>query len=81
VSEWDTDAVRRVIRAQGERVAWQDEFELGELASLRADLDAAIAYAVRGQRRNREASWADIGAALGVTKAAAFQRYREPEAG
>lgn len=64
---------RRIIRTAGRRVADADEFELAELVSLRDDLEAAIAVAVEGQLERT--SWAGIGAALGVSRQAAQQRY------
>ena len=69
-------AARRFIRAAGERVAESDEFELAELASLRDDLEAAIRTAIRGQRRYGR-SWAHIGAALGIKRQSAQERYGE----
>lgn len=66
--------VRRMIRAAGRRVAEADEFELSELLSLRADLDDAIAAAVTGQHDGGR-SWAEIGAAAGMSKQAAAKRW------
>lgn len=47
---------------------------LTALAEQRAAIDAAIAAEV-AQRRAAGFSWAAIGAALGITKQAAQQRY------
>ncbi|MBN9207294.1 MAG: hypothetical protein J0H96_01360 [Microbacterium ginsengisoli] len=70
-------AARRFIRAAGERVALADEFELAELVALRSELEAAIVTGVQGQRRNTGRSWAHIGAALGITRQSAQERYGE----
>ncbi|ALX66335.1 hypothetical protein [Microbacterium sp. XT11] len=66
--------LRRMIRAAGRRVAEADEFELAELLALRAELDAAIAASVKGQHDNGR-SWAEIGAAAGMSKQAAAKRW------
>lgn len=77
MSEWNSTAVRRVIRAHGNKVASTgDEVDLGELVALRADLESAIRVAVLGLRE-RDLSWSNIGDALGVSKSAAYQRYAE----
>lgn len=68
-------AARRFIRRAGERVADADEFELAELVALRTDLEAAIRVAVEGQRTGAGRSWAYIGAALGITRQSAQERY------
>lgn len=69
-------AARRFIRRAGERVADADGFELAELVSLRDDLEASIVVAVRGQRSIGR-SWAYIGAALGMRRQSAQERYGE----
>ena len=69
-------AARRFIRAAGKRVADADEFELAELVALRAELEAAIMTAVQGQRSIGR-SWAYIGAALGMKRQSAQERYGE----
>ena len=69
-------AARRFIRAAGTRVADADEFELAELVALRAELEAAIVTAVQGQRSIGR-SWAYIGAALGMKRQSAQERYGE----
>ncbi|WOF23811.1 hypothetical protein N8K70_03785 [Microbacterium betulae] len=66
--------VRRVIRSASKRVADADEIELGMLIAIRADLDAAIAAAVKGQRE-RGVTWAGIAAATGTTRQAAHKRW------
>lgn len=72
--------VRRMIRAGGKRVAEADEIELGDLISLHADLDQAIATAVAGQRELGK-SWTMIAAATGTTKQAAHARWGDRHAG
>lgn len=67
-------AVRRMMRAAGRRVADADEHELAELLAIRAEVDAAIEQAVRGWRA-QDRSWAQIGAAAGMSKQAAFKRW------
>ncbi|MFJ3393992.1 hypothetical protein [Leifsonia aquatica] len=67
---------RRIIKAAGGRVADGDEFELAELVSLRDDLEAAIAVAVKGQKSYGR-SWAYIGGALGIKRQSAQERYGE----
>ena len=69
-------AARRFIRRAGERVADADEFELAELVALRAELEQAIVVAVQGQRSYGR-SWAYIGAALGMKRQSAQERYGE----
>ncbi|WP_350348005.1 hypothetical protein ABIQ69_15405 [Agromyces sp. G08B096] len=67
-------AARRFIRAAGRRVAEADEYELRALADLRAVLDEALQAGVDGQRATGR-SWAAIGAALGTSKQAAYERF------
>lgn len=71
-------AARRFIRAAGKRCAAADDFELAELLSLQADLDAAVAVAVAGIRE-RGASWAYIAGATGTSRQAAYQRWGKSE--
>lgn len=65
---------RRVIRRAGERVADADEPELQDLVALRDVLETSIRVAIDGQRQ-RGVSWDAVGAALGVTKQTAWERY------
>lgn len=67
--------LRRMIRAYGRRVADADEVDLAEMVQLRDEVEAAIAAAVRGQRENHGASWADVARGLGTTRQAAQMRY------
>lgn len=65
--------LRRMIRAAGRRAAEGDPEDLAELVALRAVLDEAIETGVTGVREYY--SWADVGAALGVTRQTAHERY------
>lgn len=67
--------LRRMIRAHARRVADADPEDLSELLGLRDELDAAIAYAVKGQREAYGRSWSDIARATGTTRQAAQQRW------
>lgn len=69
---------KRIIRRAGERVAEADDWELAELASLREDIEAAIATAVAGQRAMGR-SWQYIGDALGVKRQTAQERFTNPQ--
>lgn len=64
----------RVLKAAGRRLAEADEPELAAFAELYREFDAAMQTAVDGWRRAGR-SWTEIGAALGVSKQAAQQRY------
>lgn len=66
--------LQRMVRAYGRRVADADDVDLGQMAELVDELDAAVQAAVNGQRA-RGASWAEIGRAFGITRQAAQQRY------
>jgi hypothetical protein len=66
---------RRIIRAHGRRVAAGDIAALGSLAALSTELDAAMADAVTRLRADHGYSWADIGRELGITRAAACNRF------
>lgn len=70
---------KRIIRGAGKRVANGDEWELGELISLRDEVEAAIAVAVTGLREQGH-SWQYIADGLGVTRQSAHQRYGERKA-
>lgn len=67
---------RRILRAASARVASADPEDLAELLALRGALDEAIdraAVAMHEQGR----SWTEIGAALGVSRQAARQRWAD----
>ncbi|WP_251439121.1 hypothetical protein [Microbacterium sp. USTB-Y] len=67
---------KRIIRAAGERCANGDDFELGELVSVRDDLEEAITHAARGMHDNGH-SWQYIADGLGITRQSAHARYAE----
>lgn len=67
--------MRRMIAAHGRRVADADLEDLAELIALRADLEDAIAYAVRESRSRWQWSWSEIGRAVGLSKQAAQQKW------
>lgn len=68
------EAVRRMMRAAGRRVAGADEHELAALLGIRAEVDAAVDAAVSGWR-DQGRSWAEVGAAAGMSRQAAFKRW------
>lgn len=76
-SEFAAD-LRRWLRAYAARVADSDDVDLGDMLAIRADLDAAIAAAVTGQREIHGRSWADIARAAGISRQAAQQRWGKP---
>ncbi len=65
---------RRIIRGAGKRVATADDWELGELLSLRDEVEDAIQRAVDGLRAQGH-SWQYIGDALGIKRQSAYERY------
>lgn len=70
------DAVRRMVRAYGRRVAAGDVEDLAGLLELSDAVDEALAEAVAGLRSEpRAASWQAIGKAAGITRQAAMQRW------
>ena len=66
--------LRRMIRAAGPRVGWEDPEMLAELVGLREELDVAIREAVSGQR-SHGITWQSIGEATGTTPQAAIQKW------
>lgn len=64
----------RMMRAAGRRVAESDGADLRTLVQLRDELDKVTAAAVQGQRR-QGSSYADIGAELGISRQAAYERW------
>lgn len=66
--------LRRMIRAYGRRVAEGDPYDLGDMLTVRDELDRALRAAVAGHRETGF-SWAEIGAGLGVTRQTAWQQY------
>lgn len=70
------DFVKRIVRKAGERVGAGDDFDLGELVSLRDDIESAISAAVQGLRDQGQ-SWQYIADGLGVKRQSAYERYAE----
>ncbi len=70
-------AVERMLRAYGARVGMADMEDLRQLVTLRDLLDEITADAV-DRLRWTGYSWADVGAAMGVTRQAAQQRWGTP---
>lgn len=67
--------VRRMIRAHGRRVGDGDPIDLVPLVELRGVLEAAIGQAVAGLVAEGF-SWREVGEGMGVSREAAWQRYR-----
>jgi hypothetical protein len=65
---------RRVLRAQGRRIAAGDVDGLADLIALEHDLTEAIQTAVAGLRAHGY-SWTEIATRLGVTRQGAQQRW------
>jgi hypothetical protein len=68
---------RRVVTAQGRRIAAGDVEGLPALAALAGTVEAALADAVAGLRDGGY-SWAEIATRLGTTRQAAQQRWAHP---
>ena len=66
--------VRRILRAYSRRVGDGDVEALALMLDLAAEIDIAIAEAVKGLRGHGY-SWAEIGSRLGITRQAAQQRW------
>jgi DNA-directed RNA polymerase specialized sigma24 family protein len=66
-------AARRMIRALGRRVGREDSVDLQLIIDLRAEVEAALTEAMRGQRA-LGFSYAEIGAGVGWSKQAVAQR-------
>lgn len=66
--------IRRVLRAYVRRVADGDIDSLTDMATLSAAINEPTDQAVGGLRGSGY-SWTDIGAALGITRQAAQQRF------
>ena len=65
---------RRVVRAYGRRVGHNDPAGLPGLLALHDVVDEAIRDAVAGLRASGS-SWGEIGAAAGISRQAAYQRW------
>ena len=68
---------RRVVAAQGRRIAAGDIDNLAGLGTLAEDVERAVTTAVAGLRA-AGFSWSEIAGRLGVTRQAAQQRWRIP---
>jgi len=72
--------VRRVLTALGGRVGDADLAMFAGLAGLAGVVDELLAGTARQLHDDHGYSWTEIGAALGVTRQAARQRFsRQPE--
>lgn len=69
--------VVRILRAYGRRVASADESDLADLAEVMNIAKTVLAGAALQQAESR--SWAHVGAALGISREAAFKRFRQKE--
>lgn len=69
--------MRRMLAAYGRRVASMDIAELKGLADFATDADRVLAETVAHLRSEEGGahSWAQIGDALGITRASAQQRF------
>ena len=65
---------RRVVAAQGRRIARGDVEGLAALLALGQEIEAVTAVAVAGLR-DFGYSWAEIASRLGITRQAAQQRW------
>lgn len=70
--------MRRMLRAYGRRVGTGDTYDLSDLADFAALCEQTLREAVWAQRA-AGASWAEVGAALGITKQAAAKRFGDPQ--
>ena len=68
------EAVCRLVRAVGKRVAEEDDDGLRQLERLDAELEVAWSTAIAGLRRTGYSD-REIGEALGVSKQAVAQRW------
>jgi len=70
--------VRRVLRAAARRAGAGDLDALADLAALRGELDGHLVDAVAVLRHEPWSySWGEIGAALGVSRQTAQERFRK----
>lgn len=67
--------IERMLKAGSRRAGNADEHDLAHFASLKNILEDQLRQSVWMQR-NQGKSWADIGNALGITKQAAFKRFK-----
>lgn len=69
----------RLVRRYGVRVGLGDPIDLTTMTEVRDAFDDAVQAAVDGLIAEGY-SWREVGEALGVSKAAAWQRYGRPAA-
>lgn len=69
------EMVLRIIRAYGRRVAAGDPEDLKVMLACRAEMDSAIADAIRTAREHIGWTWTDVGRAAGITKQSAHERW------
>lgn len=67
--------MRRMMRAYLARVADGDPDDLAGLVAFIDETEESLAATVRAMRKAYGWSWAEIGAALGVSRQAAQQRF------
>ena len=70
------DMMARLVRRYGVRVGDADYVDLARMIEIRDEFDQAIRAAVRAQAART--SWATVALGLGVTRQAAFMRFRSP---
>lgn len=69
---------RRILRAASRRMSMADPEDLADLVALRAAVDEAIDNAAKSVHAGGS-SWTQIGAATGMSRQAAHQRWgRQP---
>lgn len=71
--------VVRILLAYGRRVGGADESDLADLAEVVTIAKSVLADAALQQAGVR--SWAHVGKALGISREAAFKRFRSQDKG
>jgi hypothetical protein len=70
--------IRRILRAYGRRAGGGDLDALGDLARLRDEIDGHLADVIAMLRHEPWSySWREIAEALGISRQAAQQRFRQ----
>lgn len=67
--------LERMIRAGGKRAGRADEIELKTFYLLKNKIEEETKKAVQSQM-DQGKSWSDIGEALGISRQAAFKKFR-----